>query len=163
MSVTVKIDTREFNSAMEELRRATGIEDSKIIQNTTKGLLMNLVRFTFLFRRIRNKKFKWMQAGIDRRSKGRARLGWWPAWKALSMRGTPRIGNGPLKDRGEGGISDNSRRVNNPYITVFNKVPYIDSSDEKKRTLQAAVDRQLIFIRKAIDRTYTKMLRGKSG
>jgi hypothetical protein len=148
---------------MMELQAATGLEDRKIIKNTTKGLLINLVRFTFLMKRVKNQRFAELHKAIEKRAKGRARLGWWPAWKALSMKGAPLIGNGPLKDRGEGGIVDRSNAIMNPFITVFNEVPYIDSSDEKKRTLKAAVDRQFSFLVKSVERSYSKLLKGKSG
>jgi len=174
--ITASVDMREFNKAMDELRKATGMEDGKIIFNTTKGLMINLVRFTFLFKRVKGKpgrdsdgrfvknaRTQELQRFIESKAKGRARLGWWPAWKALGVRGTPHIGNGPLKDRGEGGIIDRSRKIINPHITVFNEVPYIDASEEKKRTVKRAVDRQLGFIMKAIDKSYTRILKGKSG
>jgi len=161
MSVTIKVDTMPFNKSMDELQRLTGIAQSKIIRNTTRGVTMNLVRFTFLMRRIRNKKFRWMEQNIAKAAKGRARLGWWPAWKALRMSGAPKIGNGPLKDRGEGGIVDASKRLISPHITVFNEVPYINATEKKNNTLMLAMARQDFFLQRAIDREYGKILKRK--
>jgi hypothetical protein len=163
MSVTVNIDTTALNRGMAELQRITGAEDGLILRNTMKGVMWNLVRFTFLMRRIKNKKFRWMQKGIESAAKGRARLGWWPAWKALRLSGAPKIGNGPLKDRGEGGVIDKSRSLNSPYITVFNEVPYIEASNKKMQTVSKAIARQAQFLARAVDREYSKILRRTIG
>jgi len=159
MSVTMSIDTSDINRSIDMLRRATGMADGDIIRNTTQKVLWNLVRFTFLMRRIKNRKFKWMQKSIEAAAKGRARLGWWPAWKALSVPGAPLIGNGPLRDRGEGGVVDASRRLRNPHVTVFNEVPYIEASVKEMNTLDRAMARQIEFINRAIDRTYDRLLK----
>jgi len=160
MSITSTVDTRQFERAMHELRRATGATDETIIKNTTKGVLINLVRFTFIFKRIRNKEFKWLEDYVKRKAKGRARLGWWPAWKALQMKGAPIVLGGPLIDRNEGGIVDNSKKIGNPHITVFNEVPYIKESGS---VVDRAIARQATFLMKSIEKSYTRILRGKSG
>ena len=160
MSISIKVDTRGFERGMRLLQKATRLSDQQVITGTTRGVIINLVRFTFLFRRIKNRAFRWLQTFIERKAKGRARLGWWPAWKALAMKGAPFIGNGPLKDRGEGGIINRSNRINRPHITVFNEVPYIRESGNIE---QRAVARQAIFLKRAIDRAYRKLLRRHLG
>ena len=90
-------------------------------------------------------------------------LGWWPAWKALRMAGAPNIGNGPLKDRREGGITDRSKRIGRPYITVYNEVPYIRTLDRKKRIVARATSRQFQFLKRAVEREYSRIMRSKSG
>ena len=158
MSITIRMESRELNRGMDQLIKLSGIADQKVIWNTTKGVMMNLVRFTFLMKRRAKKKWKAIMEARAKHSKGRARLGWWPAWKHLQMNGSPKIGNGPLKDRGEGGIIDNSRRIGKPFITVFNEVPYIGSSEKKMRTTKRAMANQAKFLARAIDREYGKIL-----
>lgn len=178
MIPTFSLDTSQFNRAMDELIRISGKTDQFIIFKTAGGVIRNLVRFTTLFKGLRGKmgrdikgrftaKVKSaftekLEQFIERKAKGRARLGWWRAWIHLRLAGHPQIGNGPLKDRGEGGIIDRSGNLFSPSITVFNEVPYIGEIDEKKKTLQRGVQRQLAFLNRAIDNEYTKMLRGKS-
>lgn len=161
--ITSTVNTREFERAMTEIIRLTGAEDKFVLKKTTSGVLINLVRFTFLFRRIRKKRWRWLNDFIERNAKGRARLGWWPAWKALQMPGAPRIGNGPLKDRGEGGIIDESRKINEPSITVFNEVPYIEGIAEKNQTVPRALARQAEFMAKYLDKRYARIMQGRSG
>ena len=161
--ISATVTTREFERAMDELVRLTGRADGEIITNTTKGVMINLVRFTSLFRRIKNRRFRWMTSAIEKFAKGRARLGWWPAWKALRMAGAPNIGNGPLKDRREGGITDRSKRIGRPYITVYNEVPYIRTLDRKKRIVARATSRQFQFLKRAVEREYSRIMRSKSG
>lgn len=163
MIPTLAVDTREFNQAMNELRRATGMEDSKVIFNTTKFLVRTFVARTRLFRKIKREEWEWTEPFIEASAKGRARLGWWPAWKHLGLPGAPQIGNGPLKDRREGGITDRSKRTRDPHITVWNEVPYIEALNKNGKILQRSVDRQLKFLVKAIDRAYESVFRRKSG
>jgi hypothetical protein len=156
--ITFKLDTREFNSAMDELRSVTRKEDDKIIRLTAYGVVLNLVRFTPIFKKIKNPNFQWKQLFVEKFAKGRARLGWWPAWKHLGIRGTPNIGNGPLIDRGEGGITDNSKNIMNPHITVYNTVDYSYKLDKKNNIVKRALDFQQRFLQRAIDRSYKKLL-----
>jgi hypothetical protein len=159
----MRVDTSQFNRAIAELQNATGAEDSKIIFNTARGLMIGLARFTFLMKKGGKKGLKKLLTARAKYSKGRARLGWWPAWKYLGTMGAPRVGDGPLKDRGEGGVVDRSKRIFDPFITVFNEVPYIMESERKRRTVAKALANQVRFLDKAIERAYTKMLKGKSG
>jgi len=161
--LTMSVDTREFNQAMDELRKVAHIEDGKVIRDTTKFLVRTFVAKTKLFRRVKNEDYKWLEPYIAHTAKGRARLGWWPAWRRLGASGVPSIGNGPLKDNQEGGITDASRRIRNPHITIWNEVPYIEALNKGGRILENGVKRQIKFMEKAIDRAYTKTLRKKSG
>jgi len=164
MSVTMKVDTRELNRGIEQLIRVSRIADHKALRNTAKGLMFSLVRFTFLMKKRPKKGFKKLHEARAKYAKGRARLGWWAAWKHLGNSGAPNIGDGPLKDRGEGGITDNSKRIVFPHITVFNEVPYIEANKERLRNFQSAADRQLKqFLVPAIDRAYGRILRRHIG
>ncbi len=160
--ITISVDTSELNQAMREIIWLSGKADEFVLKKTAGGVLINLVRNTTLFQRVKYRRFRWMQKWIEKTAKGRARLGWWPAWKALNVSGAPRIGNGPLRDRGEGGIVDQSANIFRPYITIFNVVPYIKAIDKEKKTLQRAVTGQLRFMLRYLDREYTKILRGRS-
>jgi hypothetical protein len=164
MSVTVSVDTSEFNRGMEKLRNLTLASDRMIVGNTARGVVMNLVRFTMLMKRnATSRNFRWLHKRRAKEAKGRARLGWWAAWKALGVNGSPKIGNGPLKDRGEGGIIDKSRDFQFPSITIFNEVPYIDVIEEKMNTLTRAMANQEKFLARAIMREYNKKLRRTVG
>ena len=161
--LTFSVNTSEINRAMNELRKITGMEDGKIIRNTAKFLLRTFVFKTRLMGRIRNEDFKWQAPYIEQSAKGRARLGWWPAWKHLGVPGVPRIGNGSLKDNQEGGFRDASRKIIDPFITVWNEVPYIEALNKGGKILEQSVTRQVGFLNKALDKAYTRILRNKSG
>ena len=161
--ITLTFNTRELNRSMDELRKLTGIEDGKIIRNTAKFLVRTFVFRTRLMRRIKQEDFQWKEPYVEAASKGRARLGWWAAWKHLGIAGSPQIGNGPLRDRGEGGIVDKSRAIRDPHITVWNEVPYIEALNEGGKILEQGVARQVGFLNKALDRAYNKILKRKSG
>ena len=161
--INIQLYSSEFNNAMDEILRLTKRDGRFVVLKTVQGVLINLVRFTPLFRRIRKMLWRHLNWFIIKHVKGRARLGWWPAWKAMKMSGAPHIGNGPLKDRGEGGVIDESRRFDAPSVTVFNEVPYIETIANKNNTVQRALARQTQFMLRSINRTYSRILRGRSG
>ena len=161
--LTMHIDTGQLNRSMDELRKIAGIEDGKVIRDTAKFLVRTFVARTKLFKRIKNEDYQWTEPYIEASAKGRARLGWYSAWKKLGTHGAPRIGNGPLRDRREGGITDNSRRLRDPHVTMWNEVPYIEALNKGGKILQQGITRQVGFLNRAIDREYTRLLRRKSG
>lgn len=169
--ITMQFDTTEFNQALTEVARLSPQADAKIIRQTCRFVLPKLVGatplysgdgdnddLTVLLKRANSRS----RTADPMKAKGRARLGWWAAWKRLGVRGSPKIGNGPLKDRGEGGIIDRSRQLVNPSITLINEVPYIEALEQSKRILKWAFEKQLVFMRRFVEREYSKMLRGKS-
>jgi hypothetical protein len=163
MSLTARVNTTQFERAMVEMVKLTGESDSKIIFNTAKFLMPKLAFFTFLMTKKRNRASTGLLESRAKHSKGRARLGWYPAWKYLGTKGAPRVGEGPLIDRGEGGIIDKSKKIIDPYITVFNEVPYILESEKKRNTVPRALNAQASYMFGKIDQAYSRILKGKSG
>lgn len=161
--ITFKFKTAQMERAMEEIIFLSKRSDEFVVKQTTKGTMINLVKFTSLFKFVRNEAWKFLESILEKVAKGRARLGWWPAWKELGVRGTPKIGNGPLRDRGEGGIIDNSKNIINPHITVFNEVPYIEILDRKEKIVNRALNSQQRFMDQFLEREYKKIFRSRSG
>lgn len=160
--VTFSLIDREFQRALEELGRISRSADSGIVFNTAKFLTRNLAFNTPLFKKIRQKAWRWRLARV-KEWKGYARSGWQKAWTGLRLAGTPAIRNASLQRRAPGGIVDQSRRVGTPFITVFNDADFIEALDKKSKILVKAITFQTRQMNRSLDRIYSAMLRKKSG
>ena len=152
--VTMGFDNREFNTALTELARSSRRIDTEVLIDQVRRLLRKLAWTTPRYEGKRKQAKK---------QKGRARAGWWPAWKALGVRGTPYVGNARLAGAREGGIIDGSKRPGFPFITIFNIVPYIEKLDKEASILESAVAGRLQDMTRLIERRYRQQMRRKSG
>lgn len=160
--VNVSLNDREFQQAIEQLGRISKSADSSIVFNTAKFLTKNLAFSTPLFKRIKQRAWKWRLSRV-KKWRGYARSGWQKAWSGLRLSGTPAIRNASLQRRAPGGIVNQSNRIGTPFITVFNDADYIEVLDKKRNILKKAVAFQTRQINRSLDRIYSAMLRGKSG
>jgi len=149
MSIHIKFIDREFNRAINELAGSSRRSDVEVLTGQAIQLTRAVVRHTRL-------------AAEEKKHKGRARAGWWIAWQALGVFGTPWGTNSRVLAEAEGGIIDRRRVLNNPSVEIYNTVPYIETLDNADDIVQAAATERFFDMQRAIERRYAQNLRRKS-
>jgi len=174
MDPTIALDTRQFDMALTELASISRASDSDIVRGTSKFVLKNLLRLTpemsersrsirEIKRRAQKSEFWRRRLEFLRKQRSRARAGWFEAWRALGIPGTPRVRNKQIRNRREGEFVDRIRAVGSPSFSMINEVPYIEKLNQRRNILQKALDFQAKQMERSIDRIYTAILRKKSG
>jgi hypothetical protein len=93
---------------------------------------------------------------------GRARAGWWPAWRALRLPGTPYVGNKRLEATNEGEFIDQRRGFGKLAIGLVNTVPYIELLDVMDRIKEKAMVGRSVDMDRMLERKYGRILRAHS-
>jgi hypothetical protein len=177
MAVTGSVDTSQFNSVLNELKRNVGGDNHTWLTNAGKFLMKpldirtpTLEKSTKSIRKMKRRAFDadtesgadfWLNRMIFILSfKDRAKAGWWPAWSKLGAQGKPRITNAQIRSKAgdEGSLVDASRQSKDPYIRIINNAPHIESLDESKSIVQSAMDFQKGVMEKQLQKVYQRRL-----
>ena len=149
---TIHVRDYEFLRAMDELAADSRRNEGEIVRYQAKRLCRALVYETPVYEG-KKKKYR----------KGRARAGWFPAWRALGVRGRPPKVWQPALQLAEGDIVDRSHKYARPHIILVNYVAYIDQLEAAVGILARAFRGRTDDMLDAIEKRYRAMLRRKSG
>ncbi len=153
------MDTREFESVMNQLAQQSGGTDREILTVAGREAIFKVAKAT---------PFK----------TGNARAGWWTAWRALGRSGTPggtrrREGRKVIKNRvyiAEGGFKDNRGNRAEPSIEMSNDskvitkggpINYLFIVNAKGKSagfMQRALDDTTQFFERQTTRSYDRLL-----
>jgi len=154
--LSVKIDMREFNRAMQDVLRLNKKSAKDDLYYQGKRLLPKIVRATsILTKSVRRfvwdeDQKKWVPAITKKSHKskmfkpktsGRLRAGWVLAWTALGLKNVPR-GTGlavKIFKGSEGDFVDKTKTAD-ASIELINRVSYIDDIEGQVELIQKAVN-----------------------
>ena len=154
---TLDFDDSEFNRALTEVANGSRRIDVNVLTDQARKLLRKLAWLT------RKAPRTVLKNGRRRKTlSGRARAGWWPAWKALKMRGTPYVGNANLKRNTEGSFRDGRQQMGQPFFEMTNEVAYIDKLNDEDDILNKSLEERTRDLENVLDNQYAKMLARKS-
>lgn len=158
--VGITFRDREFDLAVRELADNSIRTDVEVLTGQAIRLIRALVRYT----RVALRGGPW-RAWMRRR--GRARAGWWAAWRQLGAFGTPR---GVTPDmlsasiaNGDGSFRDGRKNINNPFFEMSNHVWYIDVLEQEDNILENATEERFQDMQDEIERRYRQQMARKSG
>lgn len=180
--MSMELSVIEFNRALQEIRRIDGKKtDAEIITFTAQQVVRKLVARTPQISEAGIKKIKkyWsrvqkhyesgkrVDAGEDhpviqraRQNQSLARMGWAKSWDTLGIKGALPARNSNVRRRGW--AIDGRNKIGEPYFDAINHSKVAVALDAKKKIVSGALQWQLRYMRKFIDRQYTKMLKSKS-
>lgn len=165
----VRFFDREFNQAIDELANESTKTDIEVLTWQAIKLVLALVFRTRLatFTSESAEKLE-LFAGILSKGtgfprQGRARAGWWPAWRGLGMFGLPTGTNSTVLGSAEGEFIDGRHRASRPFIVVANDVPYIDKLDAEDRIIEGGTAGRFQDMQDEITRRYALNMRRHSG
>ena len=155
--ITFKSDARQFNRAMKQLREVQKSTDKRIVTFQAFKIVRTLVFHT---PRASSARKKGKFARLARA--GRAKAGWYVAWKGLEMRGTPPVASKELR-RAEGDFKDRREKVGDVHVIIANTVPYINSLDRKHKIMSQALSQRSDDIKQFVEKRYASMMRRFDG
>ena len=154
--LSVKVDMREFNRAMQEVNRLNKKNVKADLYFQGKRLLPKIVRATALLTKAVRRfvwdedQKKWVPALTKKSHKskmfrpktsGRLRAGWVMAWKALGLTNVPRgTGRAVKIFKGQEGDFVDKTKTLDASIELINRVSYIDDIDGQVEMIQKAVN-----------------------
>lgn len=147
---------RQFNSMIDELADESKRDDISVLTGQAIQFLRALVFWT----RVALKKGA---KSVFFRQRGRARVGWWPAWVGLGVFSIPARVNPKILSDAEGSFVDGRGRGSQPFVAMTNSVPYIDKLDKMDNILLNAGTGRAEDMERALERKYQSRLRRKSG
>lgn len=154
---------REFNAAIDQLADESDRTDIEVLTGQARRLLRAFVRLTRLA--VFTEKAAQFAALTAKRAfgnKGRARAGWWVAWKGLKMFGIPAGTTPEVLARDEGEFIDGRQRKSRPFVVMANEVPYIDKLDREDRIIENGTSGRFRDMGAELERRYTQNLRRHS-
>lgn len=170
--VGIRFEDREFNAMLRELTLEYKRSDFEILTSGARSLLRKLAFFTP--RSVAFRKIQWFfmrdrgpvplakERSYKILRRGRARAGWWPAWIALRMIGTPFVGNMEMRKIPEGDVIDRRRALRDPSIEMINEVSYIEALDAEHSIADRAYARSKDLMDAKLEQVYGPMLRKHS-
>jgi len=157
---TAKVNTAQFGRAITALSNETGRNEYDFITDRSKRVLRPLA-----FNTPRAPTSDKTSSGRTKRirRRGRARAGWWPAWKRLGVNGTPYVGNYNMAKATEGEFIDGRKRLGSRFFTMVNTVSYIEKLDSEEGIMSKSLSGQMADMMRHLERQLKRSLRKYSG
>lgn len=162
MSVSLDLSIAEFNEALDLIVKKSPWTNSHVVKFTAGQVVKKIVSLTPIWRGKGKSKMNRIQKKRAERYKGTARAGWYPAWKRLEAWGTPNTdGNTAVLSEARGTFVDRMKAAD-PSFTLINDVSYAGDLGEKKKIISRALQWQLRYMRKFVEREYGRLLKPHS-
>jgi hypothetical protein len=157
--LSIRIQDKEFNAALAELARTSRRTGAEVVTGQAIQILRALSDLTRLAERGRRASGKFFRPTM----KGRARAGWWTAWKALGVFGVPKGTSAKVLALDEGSFKDGRKSASSVYVEMTNAVPYIGTLNSEDNILAGAYAGRLDDMRGAIERRFAREMAKRSG
>ncbi|HUU96280.1 MAG TPA: hypothetical protein VM487_11115 [Phycisphaerae bacterium] len=162
MEATIKLDTAAFDRAIADVAKWSTLTDGEIVTHEARRVMRALAYNTPKAPTTQARRRFGKYYDVTRWMGGRARAGWWAAWKALDIFGTPYIDNANLDDS-EGSYEDGRKQKGNAHFIARNHVWFVGILNSKVNILQKAFDRAAESVQAYAERQYDRLFKRYHG
>lgn len=152
----ITFQDREFDQAITELAGSSSRIDIDVLTGQAIQFIRVLVKNTPVGLEKRGKRTRF-------RNRGRARAGWWPAWRRLGAFSRPRGASSRVLSLNEGGFRDGRQRAGQPFFEMINEVNYIDKLEKSHDILGNSAVERAADMQQELTRRYQREMQRKSG